>query len=162
MPDPSLEVRVRPQLDELTVLVQHRTDAEAAVRKAKFGIEQIKPGTRLKDRRLWLLKWMNGDPTVYDRIQPLRDEIKKQKAQIKEFASRRAWLFDEIDKIIVDHSEQYDPSYQGTRIDQRGLNRKLDLCRELLPEISTTRKMAVRGRASAKSISAVQRASSTP
>jgi len=146
MPDPSLEVRARPQLDELTVLVQHREDAEAAMRKAKFGIEQIKPGTRLKDRNLWLLKWMNGDPAVYDRVRLLREEIKERNTQIKDVRSRRAWLLDELDRIIVDYLEQNDPTYQGTWIEHRGLDRKLDLCRDLLQEIATTRKMAVGGR----------------
>jgi hypothetical protein len=140
------EDRASSSLEELTVLQQHREDAEAARRKARFEIERIKPGTRLKDRYLLLLKLMNGDPAVHDRFQLLREEIKARDTQIKEAGSRRAWLIDEIDKTIIDHLERNDPGYQGSRIEQRGLDRKMALCRALRTEISKTRKMAVGGR----------------
>jgi hypothetical protein len=140
MPQSWYEDRVRQLLGGLKALEQSREEAEATRRDAEAELEKIKSGTRLKDRYRWLLVWANGDRAVYDRIKPLRDEIKLRKQQVADTPRRHRTMLGELDDIITDDLGQNDPEFQALLTDQRGLRRKRDTCDEALRTISATSK----------------------
>jgi chromosome segregation ATPase len=139
MPQSWYEDRVRQLLNGLKTLEQTDEEAESARRDAEAKLEKIKSGTRLKDRYLWLLVWANGDRTVYDRIKPLRDEIKLRRQQIAETPRRHQTMLAELDDIITDDLGQNDAEFQALLSEQRGLRRKRDTCDEALRTIAATR-----------------------
>jgi hypothetical protein len=140
MPQSWYEDRVRQLLSGLKALEQSDEEAKAARRDAEVKLEKIKSGTRLKDRYLWLLVWANGDRSVYDRIKPLRDEIKLRNQQIADIPHRHRTMLAELDDIITDDLGQNDPEFQTLLSDHRGLKRKRDTCNDALRTISATRK----------------------
>jgi chromosome segregation ATPase len=140
MPQSWYEDRVRQLLGGLKALEQSDEEAEAARRDAEANLEKIKSGTRLKDRYLWLSVWANGDRSVYDRIKPLRDEIKLRKQQTADIPRRHRTMLDELDDIITDDLGQNDPEFQTLLSDQRELRRKRDTCDYALRTISATRR----------------------
>jgi len=139
MPQSWYEDRVRQLLDGLKALERSDEEADAARRDAEARLEKIRSGSRLKDRYLWLLVWANGDREVYNRMKPLRDEIKLRRQQIADIPHRHRTMLGELDDIITDDLGQNDPEFQALLSEQRGLRRKRDTCDDALRTISATR-----------------------
>jgi chromosome segregation ATPase len=139
MPQSWYEDRVRELLSGLKALEQTDEEAESARREAEAKLEKLTAGTRLKDRHLWLLVWANGDRTVYDRIKPLRDEIRLRKQQTSDIPRKHRTMLAELDDIITDDLGQNDAEFQVVLGDQREFRGKRDMCRSALAAISATR-----------------------
>jgi hypothetical protein len=156
MLSPQYEQRVRWLQEEISRLEREHDAANVARTKARTVLKEAVRDVRWRDRYRWS-SWFNGGSLAYDKIRPLRDEVRKQSRLISQTRRRAdARQKDLTDAVTTGLKE--DRKYSTHSSDMDRAEQVGQACGRVLEAIKTARKSISKARSStSRDVAAVDR-----